>query len=616
MPKYNIKLFLRTPDRPLVVERKEIDFLEIKRNDYKVKHLTFIETDFTDLVIFEETNLSHGIVFVKSEFKVGLTFINVIVDQYDQILTPDSESIVFKDCVFHGRVEFKGNRTSIQRSLVFENCTFAGGLDIQDIKIEMEGLRLEKCTIHTKLDIYRVTARADLSLIGNTVNAYIRMGGIKSGSITFTQANEVSGHLNINNCVLEQAIIFNDGNFKEEVSFSLIRTKGSGLTIYGSTFEKAFTINYHSGKVKPPNGISKYHINGAKFLDGLNVTGIQHPFNEFPLVEEININFSPTLSGNILFSNLDVGAINLGGFNIGCKLSLQHLKINVFRINNMINDGGLIFTDLQASETIWYYPVESQDKRSNGFYVNNSNLGKTQLFTIDFKSFEVIDMHNVILTDIATSNVSWFTKAQMDDGRIEIMTNGTKAVKKSRDKLLLETNREFALSEFQSKKEIYRQLKFAAQKQGDIPLSHEFQRSEMEYYEMIVKFTKPRQWSEYLILYSSNSNNFGQSWVRAFWGLIWFSLLTYIPVGFLTSDQLDYTRFATSFSEILVNFKIVFYDNFKAWFILLNPTHRISELSADIKKVSSWIYFWDIISRVVISYFIFQMVSAFRKFSK
>jgi len=615
-PKFNIKAKLLTPNSPLEIEMQEIGFLEIKTANYKAKHVTFKSTTFKSLVTFEKTNLSHGLIFEQCEFTIGLAFTNVVVDQYDQILTPDSESIVFKNCIFHGRVEFKGSQTSIQRGLVFENCTFHEGLDIQDIQLQMEGLRIEKCTINMKLDIFKVSSRTDLYFIGNIVNSYIRLSGIKCTSIVFAQANEVSGNLHINSCVLQQGIIFNDGKFKEEVYFSANRTIGSGLTVVGSTFEKEFLINYHSGALKPNNGIAKYYINGAKFLDGLNVQGTQGLFYPYPLVEEVNINFSTTLSGNISFGSLDVGRIILEGYNTGCKLTLGHLKVNQVRINSMINDGGLIFTDFGASTTEWLSPVETKCKIPSGFYIDHSNLGKTQLFTVDFKSFEVIAFHNVILTEIAISNVTWFTKAQLDDGRTAQLIDAFKVVGKSKDKLQLEDHREFALAEFQSKKEIYRQLKFAAQKQGDIPLSHEFQRWEMEYYELITKYKEPRQWSEYLILYSSNTNNFGQSWVRAFWGLIIFSLITYIPVGFLTSDVLDYSKFATSWEDVWVNFKVIAYDNVKAWFILLNPAHRISDLATEISKVSSWIYFWDILSRVVIAYFIFQTVSAFRKFSK
>jgi hypothetical protein len=74
--------------------------------------------------------------------------------------------------------------------------------------------------------------------------------------------------------------------------------------------------------------------------------------------------------------------------------------------------------------------------------------------------------------------------------------------------------------------------------------------------------------------------------------------------------------FATSFSDIALNLKILFYDNIKIWIVLLNPVHRISDLNEKINNYSDWIYFWDLLSRVIVSYFIFQMISAFRKFNK
>lgn len=138
----------------------------------------------------------------------------------------------------------------------------------------------------------------------------------------------------------------------------------------------------------------------------------------------------------------------------------------------------------------------------------------------------------------------------------------------------------------------------------------------MEYYKDITKHEKSKNLSEFLILYSSQSNNFGQSWVKAFCGLILFSFISYIPIGFLTSEHLNYGRYATTINDILFNAHVIFVENLKSWIVLLNPTHRIKDISESIDKFSPWVYFWDFLSRVIISYFIFQTVSAFRKFSR
>jgi hypothetical protein len=219
------------------------------------------------------------------------------------------------------------------------------------------------------------------------------------------------------------------------------------------------------------------------------------------------------------------------------------------------------------------------------------------------------------LTEIATSNVKWFEPQQLADGMIITAQSALKTAIKKKKPAVVKQARESLIRELNSLREIYRQLKYAAQKQGDIPLSHEFQGQEMEYYKEITRYQKPRKWSEFVIMYTSQSNNFGQSWMRAFWGLIIFSLLTYAPVGWLTSGRLDYTKFARSFDDVVFNASVLV-QNFRTWLVLLNPTHRVKDITEDIDKFPPTVYFFDLISRVVVSYFIFQIVSAFRKFNK
>jgi len=615
---------IREPEPPLTFpedavlqfEGIQIAFLELKAADYKAKHTTFRGVAFKSLVLFENTKLTNGLIFEDCEFSEATIFKNVVVDQYDQLITPDSVSIVFKGCTFSGIVEFLGEKTKLNRSLVFANCVFSGGLHIDSLTIEVEGLTLEKCTIYKKLDIFRTAITQTISLVGNTINTYVRFGNVVCSMITFTGANVITGNLHMTTCKFTQGIIFNDGTFKEEIYFSLNETRESGLTIIDSFFEKAFTINYHSGQVRPGVGIAKYYISSAKFLNGFYVFGVQDMFAELPRITGINLDITSMLSGNIFFDHLDVRTLQIGGYNVNAKITLKNMHVGQVKIKGLINEGGLIFSGFRASVNEWYEEDNDSVVRNTAFYSDDSNFGKAQFFQTNFRSFDNLSFHNVILTDISTSLVNWFSKDQLEDTHLNMQRTRFIEEKKTKDKLRISNARKALLAMLNSKKEIYRQLKFAAQKQGDIPLSHEFQRWEMEYYKEITKYEKPRKWSEFLILYTSQSNNFGQSWIRAFWGLVVFSFLSYIPIGFLTSQQLDYTKFARSIDDVYFNFRVVIYDNIKTWLTTLNPTHRLADIAANIDKFSSWIYFWDLISRIVVAYFIFQMVSAFRKFSK
>lgn len=536
---------------------QEFDELILKGADYKATHLTLKDVSFKAAFILEDVNLSHGITFEKGLFQDVLVFRNIVIDKYDHLKITDSVSLTFSGCTFNARVQFLGPKTSIQRSILFKNCVFEKGLEIDSIKIERESLTFENCSVKEKLDIFRSSIKQSITFRGNTIDSYLRLGNLVGSSIVFVKDNTISSHLQIHSCKLEQGITFNDGIFKDTIDFSLVQTRGY-LTIIGSKFEKEFKVGFHHGTVRPSQGIAKFYISSSIFSNGFYVSGTEDLFADRPRVEELVIDFSSMLTGNLLLQNLDVGSVTLGGYNTSAKLTLKRFHVNIMKIKGLINEGGIIFSGMRSSITEWI-DINDNQIRNTAFYIDDSNLGKAQFFQTNFQSFEKIIFHNVILTEISTSLVTWFTKTQLEDGTIDQAIKGLNHAKKSNNKLNIANQRKSLLASLNSRKEIFRQLKFASNKQGDIPLSLEFQRREMEYYQQITKYQKPRQWSEYLILLTSYSNNFGQSWLRAFVGLLVFSFISYIPIGFLTSDQLDYTKGATTCADIYINLKVVFY---------------------------------------------------------
>ncbi len=594
----------------------EVDYLEIKDTDYRNKFATFDKVTFKDAVFFENVNLSNGMSFDNCDFESILVFTNVIVDMYDPLLIPNSESIIFNNCQFHSVVNFNGENTNIQRSLVFDNCIFQKGLNITNLEIKVESLKISNSTINGKLDIFNSSINQDIRFSNNKINTHLRLGNNKCSMIAFTQANTVIGNLHIDNCKLEKGIVFNDGAFKEEIFFSLNETHGFGLSIIDASFEKTFYINYHSGKIRPNRGISKYFIASSKFANGMHIMGTQDIFQDCPKVDEISLNISPMLSGTISFGDLDLGALNITGFNTSSKIIFKHIQINHIKIKDFINECGIIFSDVRASRSGWENPSKTGYPRYSAIYVDDSNFGKAQFFQTNFKSFDNIILTNVIINEISTSLVTWFTEPQLERDDIKNDRRHLKNVKRGKDKREITNARMFLIRTLESKKDIYKQLKFVSQRQGDMPKALEFQSYEMNYYRQIVKYEKPRKFSEHFILATSLSNNFGQNWIKALWLLIIFSFLSCIPITLLTSAELDYTKFDISFINIIYDTKVFFHSFFKIWMVLLNPTHRIADIDKNIDNYSGIVYFLDMLSRVVVSYFIFQMVSAFRKFSK
>lgn len=593
---------------------KEVQSFRLNKADYSAKKTRFSKTKFKGIIYFENVNFSNGIFFKDSTFEDDLIFDKVLVDKYDHKLHSSSESIVFESCVFKGRVYFRDSQ--IDRALVFKNCAFEKGLDFYQLTIVTESLKISNCTVKEKLDVFESFTKQGISFSNNSIESYVRLNAVRGSMISFTQNNIIKGNLHIDSCQFEQGIVFNDGLFQDEIYFSLNQTRSSGLTIFGSTFEKAFTVKYHSRDVQPERGISSFYISDAKFQNGIYINGANNTFAANSIVDTVLLKVSSKLSGDIVFSKIDIGTLSLTGYNSSANIILKNLTMNQVRIDSFINNAGFILSQVKASRNEWVEPENNKLKRQNAFYVDNSNLGKAQLYQVNFERFQPVLFHNTILSDISTSLVEWFSTGQVDEGKNGNSFKMLKEARKSKDKNRISCACMSLTATLKAHRELYRQLKFVSQKQGDSPQALEFQQLEMNYYRKIVNLESPRNWSEYLILLSSLSNNFGQSWVKAFGLLLLFSFLSYIPLGWLTSDALDYTHWAASSADFVFNLKVVFWDNLKAYLVLLNPAHRIKDINENIDKYSSWVYFWDLLSRIILAYFIFQVVSAFRKFNK
>lgn len=590
--------------------------LNLSPDNYKAKFTVFNKIKFKGLVDFQNVNLSIGIKFIDCDFFDKVTLFNISANGYDDKLNQDSQSIVFENCTFRNTVQLHNNEAIIERSILFKDCNFEMGIEIEYILISEGSLTIKNCSINNRLDIFDIFVKSDISFVDNKINSFVRIENVKCSSITILGNNIFNERVLVFGGVLERGIYVNDGFFKKEVEIRLASSKIDGLTIIGTEFEKSFSVDYHSGKSNPSIGLSKFYFANSKFKNGIYINGKEDIFTDNPKVEKIEIPISGELTGDIVFSNLDIGILEITGYNTSANVLLNDLYINQIKIKGLLNDSGLVMSRIKASQLDWTYQDDLQLRRENAIYISDTNFGKAQFFQVDFSSFETVSFHNNIIIDISTSLVNWFKHDQLDQGKKSSSVQIYNEAVKSKDKQRIVGALKSVVASYSSKQDTYRQLKLISQRQGDMPLALEFQRHEMNYYRKIITIKKPHRIYEFLILWSNQSNDFGQNWLKAFVLLLLFSLVSYLPIGLLISNQLDFTMFATSFSDIALNLKILFYDNIKIWIVLLNPVHRISDLNEKINNYSDWIYFWDLLSRVIVSYFIFQMISAFRKFNK
>ncbi|MES2373840.1 MAG: hypothetical protein V4557_14770 [Bacteroidota bacterium] len=613
-PAENIFQELLRTDKAISWENDTISSFEITKDQYLVRKATFKKIIFSDHFSLNEIDTKTGISFIKCEFNLDAFFINLFSSP-----RVSRQILSFTDCIFHGAFYFDGEGNNLSATIKLTRCIFHKSFDIINTNLNGDIL-LSKCSVAKHFTLENLLC-SGIAIISSSNLSSSNFTNITAKSLNFRGDNNFKGDVYVDNGKLGDGISFNGGLYEKEVLIEAIETQKKGLSVINSTFNKVFNLTI-SSKSLEPFGIIKFR--GAKFNDGISVVGGKQIEFDYPVVDTIDLNITFDFTGHIRFSHLTIRQLWITGYSTSTNIQFVDLFAHHINLHKFINSAGLIFSRVKSLSNYEDISAFDPPKIGSSFSIVDSNLGNTQLFQVDLSSFFNIKFDNAILSDISFSNIEWFKQNQFKFHETEWALGLLKIAKRNKD---LESIKKYNLELLEihlSKKEAFRQLKVAAQKQSDIPMSLEFQGWEMNSYRKWRKCksnTSHTFWegikmrSESLILWSSLSNDFGQNWLKAFGIFIIASFVCFIPIGFLISPDLDFNSWAASWHDVLENIQAPF-KNIKHWFVVMNPTHNFKDISESISHLSGWVYFWDFISRVVSAYFIFQIVSAFRKFNK
>ena len=206
------------------------------------------------------------------------------------------------------------------------------------------------------------------------------------------------------------------------------------------------------------------------------------------------------------------------------------------------------------------------------------------------EKFKKVTIINSNLINLITSNVKWFKKIDNPND---------------------EKNQEFITS---NSKEVYRQLKHSLEKQGSKIDALKFKTLEMKEYKKELAIKKSSK-SDRIILWLSQSNNYGTNWLKPISIALGITLLAYILIIIGVSRKLS---FNFNFSE--ESFKLTFTElgtHSCTFFQLLNPTHYLNRVFPNPSyELGVFVYFIDYLLKIMLAYLIFQTITAFRKFIK
>jgi hypothetical protein len=412
-----------------------------------------------------------------------------------------------------------------------------------------------------------------------------------------------SNYVTINNCTfdfefklhgnrLNQKLYFNNCTFKQRFLSSNLDLKN--LQFLKCTFNQYFTSKKLNAYLLSFE-LCQFNLQKALVIDQFIVAKLLFAKNEFNRDIQIipqragvisliggESNSSLTLSnrGNIntidklflefnsnhktdfLIRNINVRYVQIHGELKGATLSFNNIKLQIGVLTYFSNQGNVLINSIipQSDNSI--------------LVLKGVNLGQAIISSTDFSTFSKIQISNSNLIGLVPVNIEWCG---------------------SRNLKLANT--------LNDRKEIYRQLKIIADKNSDTPTKLIYQKYEMRAYLKILKQQKGKFADKFILRTNQISNNHGLNWFVAFCWLLGFSILWYTLVKYYLGQ--------TEFAPDLIGNEIGRFIGF------INPAHYFEKVF-EVKKEMYWnnALLFDGLSRITGAYFLYQFISAFRKYSK
>lgn len=379
-----------------------------------------------------------------------------------------------------------------------------------------------------------------------------------------------SGVMKIDNLYFESSVFhnridFEEGDF-EHVSF--YRSSFYGLVYlndmyYVNTKPRSLKIkdlSFHSSNFEKDvtihiSKIESFNCSNCNFKEVFNLNN----FSKEKLVSEmVSIGFNGINQGSIIIEQI-YAHIVLAGINLG-NIYFKDLDIYIISILDYQNNGSLTFSNIKSGDY---------------FIIQNTISGKMNFLNSDINLFNEIIIAN---SNIDGANFNKYPIKILSQSKSPILGYGI-------DKRFLRIS---------NLKNVYNQLKKIAKTKGDIDTANRYE--SLEHKQLLL--SKKVGFDSVLLFLNYISNENGRSWFRGVFftltiGLIFFIIyLKTIGIEFYFNQcYQDYVIFITSF-----------------------PKLELKEYSNLNEGWKTQLVVW--LSRIFISYGIYQTISAFRKYGK
>lgn len=589
---------LNDPGNIVYMKDLEVDGkVEVYGEFVNCEGLYFKGCTFNDTLKISECKLEKDIVFEDCKFLNGIVFKKIEVGYHEKSRFEIINSISIIECEiehnFHIVLCNLKRRLHIIKSVIQR-------LFLQQITSINDGIKIKSSTIHEWFDCNNLRLYGSLDISNCTINTKTRLHDTRASNISFVK-NLFTKDLWVTGGLIENGVTFNDGVFEDNIILDAVKAKKI-LTIIGGKFKESVSVKYENTTHDLEGSFQDIYIQSANFESGLSIfdSDLLNPSR----LNSIFIPFNAQLNGKISIENLKVNSMKFSGTNFNSKLALNKIQPKQIIFDSFSNYSDIQLTDFKADQS---YDSE--------FIINKSYLGKFQLIDANLTSFNKIIIINSHYSDIITSSVVWFEDSQLEVLPVNFNKTFIQQLKfifsTLFKNLLLDDNNVINATR---KQEIYRQLKVAMEKHGNRIQSLKFKQLEMKYYGKLLQYTKNLWDLDRLILISNLTNNHGKHWFKPVLLAIFLTIPFYILMIASMSPDLALAP-ANSVQDIKSTYNILS-DNLAIYIQLFNPARLLNRIIPENFNTQPMTHFLDILQRIVLSFLIFQTISAFRKFSK
>ena len=584
---------LSVPDADVTLDGGDEELMEswnLYDLDVKCKSITIKDTKFSSNVYFNGLSLKGNIIFSNCKIKeLHLNNCNLSTNESYKggLRISDSEITYMLDiahCKFlHGRISIYRSSIHIFYLINSETgedifieqspCFHIGFNQVKAKKIEFANIDIKQLPFFYNSEIRLENCHAQELFFYECKLQYVWLSKLYLDNSCLIQKTTIS-NFNFNEPGIAFDLVCRDSNFTDQFLVSL---KASKEDQSGFPMKAIRLMDSDLGKNAMITGsLEKAHLNQ------LILTGNRET------------------STSLDIENIAVKYASFSYENTIRTLRLMRIDICTLEIYYLQNSGSIYFSTVRpyGDNTVWS--------------IKHSQTGNWHLNDCSFEGLNYLDISNSDLDGLRYASVVWFKSWTLIPLELREVADPQKQKKHLRkvfwDKF---PKSNVYVTVIRRRREVYRMLKEAAENQKDRIQSLRFQQEEMNAYQQELRLTQRFYNPDRIALWAGRSNNHGLNWWKPVGLAIGISLFFYIAIVIGAEASVSWKDIFHSANA----WKIIFSE----WGLfpqLLNPVHSLEHMVRNPLAIHPLTWYFDYVHRLLMAFFIFQSVAAFRKFIK